>query len=45
MHKIKLLYVENVIIRKTTPVQQTLTFFMQVENIDYAKQVGSGLNL
>jgi maltose 6'-phosphate phosphatase len=39
MNKIKLLYVENVIIRKTTPVQQKLTFFMQVENIDYAKQI------
>lgn len=39
MTKIKLLYVENVIIRKTTPVQQKLTFFMQVENIGYAKQI------
>ncbi len=39
MNKIKLLYIENVITRKTTPVQQKLTFFMQVENIDYAKQI------
>jgi maltose 6'-phosphate phosphatase len=39
MNKIKLLYVENVIIRKTAQVQQKLTFFMQVENISYAKQI------
>jgi maltose 6'-phosphate phosphatase len=39
MNKIKLLYVENVITRKTTQAQQKLTFFMQVENVSYAKQV------
>ena len=39
MNKIKLRYVENVIIRKTAQVQQKLTFFMQVENISYAKQI------
>ncbi len=39
MNKIKLLYVENIITRKKIQVQQKLTFFMQVENISYAKQV------
>lgn len=39
MNKIQLLYVENVITRKTLPVQQCLTFFMQVKNIDYSKQI------
>lgn len=39
MNKIKLLYVENVIIRQTAEVQQKLTFFMQVENISYTKQI------
>jgi len=39
MNKIKLLYVKNVITRKTTQAQQELTFFMQVENIGYAKQI------
>ncbi len=39
MNKIELLYVENVITRKKTGVQQTLSFFMQVENVSYDKQV------
>lgn len=39
MNKIKLLYVENVITRKTIEAQQKLTFFMQVENIHYYKKV------
>jgi len=39
MNKIQLLYVENVITRKTLSVQQCLTFFMQVENIGYNKQI------
>ena len=39
MNKIKLLYVENIIFRKTKQVQQKLTFFMWLENIGYDKQV------
>lgn len=39
MNKIKLQYVENVITRKNTQVQQKLTFFMLVENMDYHKQI------
>ncbi len=39
MNKIKLLSIENVIIRKTGEVQQKLTFFMRLENIHFAKQV------
>jgi maltose 6'-phosphate phosphatase len=39
MNKIQLLYVENVITRKTTQAQQKLTFFIQVENISYAKKI------
>ena len=39
MTQIKLLYVENVITRKTAQAQQKLTFFMRVENLSYAKQV------
>jgi maltose 6'-phosphate phosphatase len=39
MNKIKLLYVENVITRKTAQTQQKLTFFMQAENISFAKRI------
>ena len=39
MNKIKLLYVENVIVRKAKQLQQTLTFFLALENIGYDKQV------
>ncbi len=39
MNKIKLLYVENVIFRKTKQVHQKLSFFMSLENIGYDKQV------
>lgn len=39
MNKIKLLYVENVIIRKAKQVQQKLTFFLALENIGFDKQV------
>jgi len=39
MDKIKLLYIENVISRQCKRVQQQLTFFIQVENIAYDKQV------
>ena len=39
MNKIKLLYVENIIFRKTKKVQQKLTFFLALENIGYDKQV------
>ncbi|HEY8157430.1 MAG TPA: endonuclease/exonuclease/phosphatase family protein [Methylobacter sp.] len=39
MNKIQLLYVENVITRKKEGTQQTLSFFMQVENDSYDKQV------
>ena len=39
MNQIKLLYVENVIIRKAKHVQQKLTFFLALENIGYDKQV------
>jgi maltose 6'-phosphate phosphatase len=39
MEKIKLLYVENVISRRKSVVQQTLSFFMQVENVSYDKQI------
>ncbi len=39
MTQIKLLYVENVITRKSPQTQQKLTFFMQVENLGYAKQI------
>ena len=39
MNKIKLQYVENVITRKNFQVQQKLTFFMLLENIDYHKQI------
>lgn len=39
MNKIKLLYVENVISRKTKHVQQTLAFLLVLENIGYDKQV------
>ncbi|MGZ5011256.1 MAG: endonuclease/exonuclease/phosphatase family protein [Methylobacter sp.] len=39
MNKIQLLYVENVISRKKESAQQTLSFFMQVENDSYDKQV------
>jgi len=39
MNKIQLLYVENVITRKKGGVQQTLSFFMQVENDSYDKRV------
>lgn len=39
MDKIQLLYVENIITRKHQCVQQELTFFLQIENIHYDKQV------
>lgn len=39
MNKIKLLYVENIIFRKAKHLQQTLTFFVALENIGYDKQV------
>ncbi len=39
MDKIQLLYVENVITRKKTDVQQTLRFFMHLENVSYDKQI------
>ena len=39
MNKIQLQYVENVISRKKQGVYQQLTFFMQVDNIDYNKEV------
>ena len=39
MNKIKLLYVENVIVRKAKQLQQTLTFFLALDNIGYDKQV------
>lgn len=39
MHKIQLLYVENVITRKKAGVRQTLSFFMRVDSIGYEKQI------
>jgi len=39
MHKIRLLYVENVITRKKRGVQQTLSFFILVENLSYDKRI------
>lgn len=39
MDKIQLLYVENVITRKKTGVQQTLVFFMKVESSSYDKRI------
>jgi maltose 6'-phosphate phosphatase len=39
MDKIQLLYVENVITRKKTGVQQTLSFFMRVESASYDKRI------
>ena len=39
MNKIQLLYVENVITRKRARVEQTLKFFMQVENVSYDKRI------
>lgn len=39
MDKIKLLYVKNIISRKDKKVEQQLTFFMQLENLGYDKQV------
>lgn len=39
MGKIKLLYVENIISRKHKKIQQQLTFFIQLENVGYDKQV------
>ncbi|MCK5870933.1 endonuclease [Methylococcaceae bacterium CS1] len=39
MNQIKLLYVENIIFRKTKQVQQKLSFFLALENIGYDKQV------
>lgn len=39
MDKIKLLYVKNIITRADEGVQQQLTFFMQVENVGYDKQI------
>lgn len=39
MDKIKFLYVENKISRKHRKVQQQLSFFMQVENVAYDKEL------
>lgn len=39
MEKIQLLYVKNIVSRRKKLAQQTLTFFMRVENISYDKQV------
>ncbi len=39
MDKIELLYVENIITRKTVKTQQQLTFFILIENVSYNKQV------
>ncbi len=39
MDKIQLLYVENVITRKKSRVQQSLSFFMRVENLSYDKAI------
>ncbi|NOR71632.1 MAG: endonuclease [Methylomarinum sp.] len=39
MEKIKLLYVENIISRKQTHVQQQLSFLMRLDNAAYDKQV------
>ena len=39
MDKIKLLYIENLISRAGGKVEQQLTFFMQLENLGYDKQV------
>jgi maltose 6'-phosphate phosphatase len=39
MKKIKLIYAVNVIARQTGAVQQKLSFFMAVQNLDYDKQV------
>jgi maltose 6'-phosphate phosphatase len=38
MNEIQLLYVENVISRKKRVLQQTLSFFMRVENLSHEKQ-------
>jgi maltose 6'-phosphate phosphatase len=38
MNKIQLLYVENIISRKKRALQQTLSFFMCVENLSHEKQ-------
>jgi len=39
VEKIKFLYVENTISRRHRKVQQQLTFFMQVENVAYDKEL------
>lgn len=39
MNKIKLQYVENIITRKNAQVQQKLSFFILLDNIDYHKQI------
>ena len=39
MDKIQLLYVENIVTRTTQFQQQTLNFFMVIENLSYDKQV------
>ncbi|MDP3878624.1 MAG: endonuclease/exonuclease/phosphatase family protein [Methylobacter sp.] len=39
MDKIQLLYVENVISRKKAEVEQTLRFFMRVQNAGYDKRI------
>lgn len=39
MDKIKLLYVENVITRKTEVARQSLSFFMLADNLDYQKKI------
>ena len=39
MDKIQLLYVKNIITRKRKVVQQTLSFFMLLEHVDYDKNV------
>ncbi len=39
MDKIQLLYVENVITRKKSGLQQTLSFFMRVQSVGYDKRI------
>lgn len=39
MNKIQLLYVENIVIRKARQVQQQLSFFLALDNLDYNKRV------
>lgn len=39
METIKLLYIENIITRKTLRTQQQLTFFILIDNVSYSKHV------